>query len=184
MGRATSLPNVTSVQSSICSFCMTSVHKEETHLSTLCCIGLTFLWSKAIILKIKTRLAILCGMLLSGVSDVPRQRQRGTSNPQTHYLPSILRTVMFSDIHWQITISVPCSLLPPELHFKLQFIFREKQERSTVNRFFDLCKYKAVNVPSTASSYTFSTQVMMIGVLISPWLYCTIKQYLCNLMSW
>lgn len=43
---------------------LSTVFSAHTDVSTFCCIGFIYLWSKAIILEIKTRLVILGGMLM------------------------------------------------------------------------------------------------------------------------
>lgn len=129
MGRATSLPNVTSVHCILFPPFEWLQRIQKRHLSTFCCIVLTFLWSKAIILKIKTRLAILCGMLLSGVSGMPHQRQGGTSQPQTHYFPLILRTVSCFQTFTDKLQSL-CPVLYSHLNSTLTYTsFSEKEEK-------------------------------------------------------
>lgn len=124
-------------QCSVSSFRVTSVHTGETSVSTLGCIGLTFffLWSKAIILNVKRRLAILCGMLLLGVSDTPQQHS--TSNSKTRCLSSVLRFCHV--LRCSLTDYNLCFLssTPPELCFKVTLSERNKKAA----QFIDLSRF-------------------------------------------
>lgn len=94
-----------------------------------------FLWSKAIILNVKRRLAILCGMLLSGVSDTPQQHS--TSNSKTRCLSSVLRFCHV--LRCSLTDYNLCFLssTPPELCFKVTLSERNKKAA----QFIDLSRF-------------------------------------------